>query len=143
VVFRDPSGLVLSMLDDGVRARALHEERHSDIRTVDDAIAQLGPRLRAVQRWGWFPSLKLLYDDFAFDRVRGPRLIADDLGVMVDPDEVWRMLNERPTRKNVGRPHRYNTDLWPDEVARIERAFPMFLELVRGHPCAGWFTDDS
>jgi hypothetical protein len=141
VVYRDPRDTVVSMLDDAVRARASNERRHSDLFTVEDAIAKLAKRLRALRCWGWLPSLKLVYDDFAFDRVSGPQLIADDLGMTVDPDEVWRIVNSRWTRRNTARPERYRTDLWPDEVARVERAFPLFLELVRGNPCVGWFVE--
>ena len=46
-------------------------------------------------------------------------------------------MNRRFTQKNVARPNRYATELWPDAAARIERAFPLFLDLVRGKPCAG------
>jgi hypothetical protein len=44
------------------------------------------------------------------------------------------------TRMNAARLDRYQTELWPDEVQRVERAFPLYLDLVRGNECAGWFT---
>lgn len=141
VVFRDPRGTVVSMLDDSVRARRLGEARHAELRTVDDAVAQLAHRLHAFRGWGWFPSLRLLYDRFAFDPVWGPRCIADDLGVRVDPEEVWRIASKRPTRRNVARRDRGTDELWPDEVARIDRAFPLFLDLVRGEARPGWFEE--
>jgi hypothetical protein len=140
VSFRDPRDTVLSMLDDGVRARDRGEKRHSEIRTIDDAIAILSERLTALRQWGSFPSLRLSYDEYAFDRARGPQLIAEDLGVVTDPVEVWRVVDSRPTRKNVARPQRYKTELWPDETTRIERAFPLYLDLVQGKPCVGWFA---
>ncbi len=143
VVFRDPRDMVVSMIDDGVRARALHERRHSDIRTVDDAIPLLGRRLRALRQWGWFPSLRLPYEVFAFDRARGPQLIAEYLAMTADPGAVWGRLEGRHTRRNVGRPHRYRTELWPGEITRIERAFPLYLELVQGTPATGWFALES
>ena len=135
VVFRDPRDTVLSLLDAGVRARARKQAYFSEIRTFDGTIAMLGARLQALRQWGSFPSLKLEYDDFAFDRVRGPQLIADDLGVHADPDEVWKIVDGRFTQRNVARPQRYKTELWPAEVARVEKAFPLYLELVRGN-CA-------
>jgi hypothetical protein len=140
VVYRDPRDTILSMIDDGVRARTLDRgTSHLDVRTVDDAITMLGPRLAHLRRWGGFPSLHLRYEDFAFEAVVGPRLIARDVGMDADPDYVWGVVQSKYTRRNVARVHRHVTDLWPEESARIERAFPMFLALVRGNPCAGWF----
>jgi hypothetical protein len=137
VVFRDPRDTVLSMFDD-----ARSHPSKDKARTVDDAIERLRPRFRKLQRWGSFPSLKLLYDDFVFDRARGPQLIADDLGVTVDPDEVWRIVNHRWTRKNVALPHRYKTEMSPADAARIEAAFPEYLELVENHDL-GWFDGEK
>jgi hypothetical protein len=139
VVYRDPRDLVVAILDDAVDARAQHLRRHSDIHTVQDAVLLLGARLPALRQWGAYPSLKLRYEDFAFDHTVGPQRIADDLGIVTDPDEVWRMVGERPTRKNVARRARYETELWPDEITRIEHAFPLYLEVVRGNPYVGWF----
>ena len=96
---------------------------------------------RSLRRWGWFPSLKLAYEDFAFDRSAGPRLIGQDLGVTIDPQRVWDIVEDRFTQRNVARPQRYRDELWPDEITRIEAAFPLFLDLVRGKPRVGWFVD--
>jgi hypothetical protein len=141
VVFRDPRDTVVSMIDAGVRARARQRESHSQIRTFDDAVSAFRTRISPLREWGSFPSLKLCYDAFAFDRTTGPKLIADDLGMSADPDDVWELVQTRFTQRNVARPERYKTELWPDEIAHIERAFPLFIELARGNPCAGWFEE--
>ncbi len=140
VVFRDPRDTVLSMLDHGVRARKRNQKAFSEIRTVDDAIMRLRRQLRSLRQWGAFPSLKLQYDDFAFDQVKGPQLIAGDLGVTVDPHKVWEIVNDRFTQKNVARPHRYKTDLSPDDTARVEGAFPDFVNLVENRDLS-WFEE--
>lgn len=125
VVFRDLRGVVLSMLDE---ARA--EPTHSKARTVDEVIARLRPRLEKLRSWGSLPSVKLLYDDFAFDREHGPALIARDLGMTVDGEAVWDLVSGRFTRKNVARPERHTTEMAPADAARIEAAFPDYLEMV-------------
>jgi hypothetical protein len=139
VVFRDPRDTIVSMIDHAHRERWLGKPGLGELQGFEAAIGRLGRQLPALRGWGSFPSLKLQYEQFAFDRVAGPKLIADDLGVTADPDEVWEMVRDRFTQKNVARPERFRAELWPDELARVERAFPLFLELVRGNPCVGWF----
>jgi hypothetical protein len=140
VVFRDPRDTIVSLLEHDVhqRQRRSDDPTWREIRSVDAAIRRVGDRLEALRHWGSYPSLKLQYERFAFDRITGPQLIADDLGLPVDPDEVWEMMRDRFTQRNVGRTRRYKTDLWPAEITRIERAFPLFLELVAGNDL-GWF----
>lgn len=141
VVFRDPRGIVLSMLDAGRMARRAPTARaFSELRVLDDAIASLGRQLENLREWGSFPSLKLCYEDFADDPTAGPTMIAEDLGLPADAVEVWKCVNHRFTRKNVARPERYKTELSIDEIARVERAFPLFLDVVGGNPPAGWFA---
>jgi hypothetical protein len=82
--------------------------------------------------------LKLQYEDFAFDPVAGPQLIADDLEMTADPGEVWDAARRQFTQLYIGQAERYKADLWPDEIERIERSFPIFLELVAGRDL-GWF----
>ena len=139
VVFRRPHDTLLSMLDyDHSIARSRRRPR--EFRTLDDAIDALGRRLSALREWGSFPSLKLCYEDFAFDATAGPTMIAQDLGLPADPAEVWEIASQKFTQKNVARPERYKTELSIDEIARVERAFPLFLDVVGGNPPAGWFA---
>lgn len=138
VTYRDPRDTVLSLLDHGARSRSRNEQTLSQIVEVDDAIGRLRSDLRSLRHWGVFPSLKLLYDDFAFDPSRGPQLIADDLGVHVEPDAVWQLVNSRHTKRNVVKPHRYRSEMSAEDAARIERAVPNFLRLVERNEL-GWF----
>jgi hypothetical protein len=138
VVFRDPRDTVLSMLDHGARARALNRKILTDAVGLDSAIARLQSDLKALRRWGAFPSLKLLYDEFAFDPAVGPKLIAGSLGVAVDPGQVWGVLNGRQTKRNVARPFRYRSEMSPEDAARIEHAVSSYLRLVE-HDDRGWF----
>ena len=139
VVYRDPRDMILSMLDHGARARAVpHDGAFRDVDTLDVAIERLGIQLYRLRRWGSYPSLKLQYEKFAFDPVGGPRMIADDLGLTADPAEVWEIATAHFTQRHVGRAGRYKDDLWPEEIERVERAFPLFLELVNGNDL-GWF----
>jgi len=139
VVYRDPREMLISMLDHGVRARAGADVAFRDTWTLDDAIRRLGVQVYWFTHWASLPCLKLRYQDFAFDPAFGPTSIAEDVGVDVDPARVWDAVNQRFTQKNEARPDRYKTDLWPEELERIERAFPLFLELVQGND-RGWFT---
>lgn len=143
VVFRDPRDTVVSMVDHGIRARQNNTRGFSTIRGIEDAIAGLSAHMEYFRRWGSYPSLKLAYEEFAFDPSVGPSRIADDLGVAVDPARVWEMVERRFTQRSVARPERYRTELWPDEITRIEQAFPLFLDLVRGRTHVGWFGDTS
>ena len=142
VVYRDPREMLISMLDHGFRARSGGDVAFIDTWTLDDAIRRLGVQVYWFTHWAELPCLKLRYQDFAFDPTFGPSAIADDMGVDVDPARVWDAVNQRFTQKNEARPERYKTDLWPDELERIERAFPLFLELVRGNDL-GWFTSPT
>jgi hypothetical protein len=131
--------MILSMLDHGVRARTVPRAgAFREIETLDDAIRRLGVQLYRFRAWGAFPSLKLQYEDFAFDPVAGPQLIADDLEMTADPGEVWDAARRQFTQLYIGQAERYKADLWPDEIERIERSFPIFLELVAGRDL-GWF----
>ncbi len=134
VVFRDPRDTVLSLFDE-----ARDKPEKNKARTVDDAIDRLRPRIRSLWHWGSYPSLKLLYDDFAFDPVTGPQLIADDLGVTIDPHEVWRIVSSRRTRKNVAQPRRYTTEMSATDAARIAAAFPGYTQMVEQRDF-GWFS---
>ena len=136
VVFRDPRDTVLSLLDE-----AAAKPEKNKARTVDEAIERLRLQLRKLRRWGSFPSLKLRYEDFAFDPERGPRLIADDLGVDVDPAEVWRLVNASFTRKNIARPRRHLT-MPAEDREKIEAAFPDYLRLVEDNDDS-WFERTS
>jgi hypothetical protein len=138
VVFRDPRDMIVSMLDHGVKARMGSGPAFREIKTLDDAITRVGNQLPRLQAWGSFPSLRLQYEHFAFDPTFGPTVIADDFGVPVDASAVWAAVRARFTQMNEGLPERYKTDLWPEEIARIERAFPLYLELVKGNDL-GWF----
>lgn len=139
VVYRDPRDTVLSMLDHGVRSRARGLSAFAQLRSLDTAVERLGTRLAALRQWGSFPSVKLPYERFAFDPTWGPRQIAADLGIETDPELVWEGLRSARTKRNIAQPQRHRTDLWPDERARIEEAFPLYLELVRTGSCPGWF----
>ncbi len=132
-VFRDPRDTVLSLLDEARRKPAKDKAR-----TVEEAIVRMRPRLDELRRWCVFPTLRLFYEQYAFDRSAGPRLIADDFGMLVDPHEVWRRTATRNTRKNVARPHRHRCDMSRADAQLVEAAFPEFLALIeRGDPA--WF----
>jgi len=122
LVYRDPRDTVLSMLDE--------RAKRGKSCALDEVIDRLRANVRKLRRWGAFPALRLCYDDFAFDRALGPQLLADDLGLSVDPDEVWRLVEQRHTRRNVARPHRHRTEMAPEVAAPIEAAVPDFLSLV-------------
>lgn len=140
VVYRDPRDLILSMLEHAERARTSPTgPAFRGVRTLDQAIERLGVQLHRFRAWGQFPSLKLQYEEFAFDPVAGPTRIAEDFGLPADPERVWEMAREQFTQLNVGVAGRHMTDLSPDDCDRVERAFPLFLELVRGNDL-GWFA---
>ena len=139
-VYRDPRDVVLSMCEHAERTRTSPTgPAFRAVRTLDHAIERLGVQLHRFRAWGQFPSLKLQYEEFAFDPVVGPSRIAEDLGLPADPARVWEKAREQFTQLNVGVAGRYATDLSPGECERVERAFPLFLELVRGNDL-GWFA---
>ncbi len=140
VVYRDPRDAVLSMLDQGRHSRRIGSRSFATLWELDDAIAALGRQLPHLREWGSFPSLKLKYEDFAFDPTVGPLMIAQDLGLPVDPAEIWAVVGGRFTQQNVARPERYKTELARDEIAKVERAFPLYLDAVGGEPPPGWFV---
>lgn len=133
VVFRDPRDGVLSLLDE---ARSKPDKAGPD--TVDEAIARLRPKVEKLRMWGAFPSLKLRYEQFAFDPHRGPMMIAEHLGVQTDPGEVWRVVNQRATRRNVARPHRHKTEMSSIDRARVEAALADYVALIE-HDDPAWF----
>lgn len=138
VVIRDPRDIVVSMIDHSVRSRRNGSGAFSEIRSVDDAIARLAVQLDRMRRWGALSSLKLRYEEFAFDPVAGPSAISGDLGMPADPGAVWARAQASFTQRNVAQPERYRRELWPSEVERVERAFPLLLELVSVNDL-GWF----
>src|SRR5262245_48678845 len=141
VVYRDPRDLILSMLEHADRTRTSRSApAFRQVHTLDHAIERLGVQLHRFRAWGRYPSLKLQYERFAFDPVVGPALIADDLRLPADPERVWQMVGDEFTQLNVGVAGRHATDLAPDDCRRIERAFPLYLELVQGNDL-GWFVD--
>jgi hypothetical protein len=139
VVFRDPRDAVLSMIDwERVRPQPSGDMFQAEIRTVSDACAVLRRRLRNLRSWGALPSLKLPYEAFAFDRTFGPRAIAQHLGLEVDPEEVWSVVDQLETKKNVARAGRHHQELPVDARDRIERAFADFMPVVEQGSCS-WF----
>jgi hypothetical protein len=133
VIFRDPRDTVLSILDHAARSRASDETPFKNVFTIDDAVRKICKGLTALWQWSAYPSLKLLYDDFAFDPVRGPMLIAEQLGVSVDPQQVWARLEGAPTKKNVAMAHRHRSQMAADDAARIASELPEYVELVESH----------
>lgn len=131
VVYRDPRDAVLSMLDHGARSRENGRPNLQHVRDVDDAISELRSDVASLQLWGAFAPLKLRYDDFAFDVEGGPRLMAEAMGVEVDPSDVWDLVNRRPTKKSVARPNRHATDMSAADVAKVEAAYPDYLAFVQ------------
>lgn len=87
--------------------------------------------MASLRLWGAFASLKLRYDDFAFDLDGGPRLIAEALGVEVAPGDVRDLVSRRPTKKNVARPHRHTSDMSAGDLAKVEAAYPDYLAFVQ------------
>ena len=140
VVYRDPRDTIVSMLDQGVLERRIGAGSFRSVHVLEDGINVLGRHVENLRQWGSFPSLKLRYEDFAFDPTAGPSMIAEALGLPVDPAEVWEVVDRRFTQRNVARPERYKTELSIDEIARIERAFPLYLDVVAGKPPVGWFA---
>jgi hypothetical protein len=126
------------MIDHGNRSRERGKGPFLDVADVDAALRTLRGGLGRLRRWGIFPSLKLCYDDFAFDREKGPASIAADLGMTVDADEVWKRLDAVGTKKNKAVPHRWKTEMSPDDAERIAATVPNFLRLVE-HGDLGWF----
>lgn len=138
LVYRDPRDTIASMFEHRVRVDR-EPTTVTTVRTIGDGIAKLSNQIGHLRRWGAYPALHLCYEEFAFDPIVGPRAIADHLGLPADPARVWEMVDARFTQKNVARSRRYITDLWPAENARIERAFPCFLDITQGTPVPGFF----
>ena len=130
VTYRDPRDIVLSMLDHGFRARTGTDLAFRDTFTVEDGMWLLAGQLLWIREWLALPSLKLRYEDVVADAAYAPTAIAGDLGVDVDLEEAWRIVSGRFTQQNEGLPERYKSDLWPDEIEKVERAFPLFIDLV-------------
>lgn len=122
LVHRDPRDTILSMLDEAARVPSKNK-----VRSVDDAIARVRPRLERLRCWCAYPSLPLFYENVAIDRIASPKSIAQDLGMTVDPGEVWKLLEHRHTRKNAARPKRHRADLSKAEAERIADSFPGYL----------------
>ena len=138
VTYRDPRDIVLSMLDEGARGRASGRGRSLGVGSVEEAVPILAGRLTNLRSWGSVPCLKLQYERFAFHPRRGPELIGQDLGVVVDPVAVWQLVNRRFTRKNVARRRRHEHEMSDDQRAHVETELADYLALVEGAD-PGWF----
>src|SRR5262245_23755347 len=122
VVLRDPRDIAVAMLDE--RAK---KTRSTDF---DEVLGRVCANAARLRQWCALPSLKLFYDDYAFDRGSGPAAMAGQLGVTADADAVWELVDQRHTRLNVGRSGRYRTDLTQEQAAKVEAALPGLIRAV-------------
>ncbi|MCL5775864.1 sulfotransferase domain-containing protein [Limibaculum sp. FT325] len=124
-VYRDPRDMALSLMDAGARARENGRPAFSEIATLDDALVAMRRQHRTLCTWLRRPMVApLCYDDVAFDPVRTIRRLARQIGVPAEPAHVLETIErERFTQRNKAVRARHETELAPQDSARIAAAF--------------------
>jgi hypothetical protein len=142
VNLRDPREVALSLRDAGERARRLNKLTFSEIQSLDDACRRIRPDIGHCREWGSIPgSLKLHYDDVAFDSIRAIARMADHLGVPAKPESVATFVRSHAfTQFNKGQPKRYLRDMTPAEAESIRLQYSEFIERVCEARDYSWFS---
>jgi hypothetical protein len=142
VVLRDPREVALSLRESGEKARRLNKPTHAEIESLDDACRYIRPYIDRCREWGSIPgSLKLHYDDVAFDSIRAIARMADHLGVPAKPESVATFVRSHAfTQFNKGQPKRYLRDMTPAEAESIRLQYSEFIERVCEARDYSWFS---
>jgi capsular polysaccharide export protein len=141
VIFRDPRDAALSLVDAGNRARAKQVGAFAGIADLSQALSAMQKSVETCADWAKLPgSLKLYYDDIAFDTVRTIERIAAHLGISCAAEEVRRyVLDNAPTQMNKGIRKRHVAEMSEAEKLRFEAAFAEFIVQACEQRDYSWF----
>lgn len=139
--YRDPRDICLSLMDAGERSRQKGKTAFSAVGDIEKAAENVKRRIVAFRRWAALKgTLRLNYDDVAFDTDKAIDAIEATLGVKCDRAEVMRYaFEEAHTLKNKARRHRYEDELDDEQKEFLRKTFKNFIRKVMGQNDQKWF----
>jgi hypothetical protein len=125
VSYRDPRDVCLSLVDAGVKARAIGMVEFSEITDLDSAVAAVSEKVEKFAKWAALRHALLLdYNTVAFAPDRAIDLLEARLGMRPDRERVKRYAYEEAfTEKNRARRDRFRSELTPEQNAELKRMF--------------------
>ena len=125
VSYRDPRDICLSLVDAGVKARAIGMVEFSEIADLNGAVATVAEQIEKFVKWAALRNALVLdYDTVAFAPDRAIASIEERLSVRADHERVKRYTYEEAfTEKNRAQRDRFRAELTPAQNAELRRVF--------------------
>ena len=120
-VYRDPRDVALSLLDAGEHARAKQRKSFADIRTLDDAMADIDAHLENFRAWAALPGIRVVdYATLTADTAEFARGLAAQCGLPFDHDAaVADVVANEFIQFNKGVQNRHLTEMAGEESDRF------------------------
>ncbi len=135
---RDPREIALSMIDNGVRARAVGLTPFAEIHTAQDTFMSIDNQMDYFQAWAAVPGVEVFtYNQICFDAAATVARVAHQLGVRVDPQRVLAPFSSKGMigQFNVGKAQRYQDMDAATQALFLERYAALYARLdVNGLP---------
>jgi hypothetical protein len=145
--YRDPRDIALSVLDAGERARARllvkpdSPKAFSHVQDLEHAAKNIAVRIVHFRRWAALKgSLRVDYEDVAFEPVKAIDAMERALGVVCNREEVLHYAFEEAfTLKNKAKRHRYLDEMDDAQKKMMRRIFRNFIKNVCEESNQEWF----
>jgi len=141
--YRDPRDICLSLMDAGDRAQQKGKKGFSRTRGLDSAASHIQRRIQHFRVWGAAQgTLRLDYDEVAFEPDKAIDKIEDRLGVKCDREQAMKYaFEDARTQKNKAKRHRYIDEFDESQKAELYELFRDFIENVCERNNDAWFGE--
>lgn len=141
-VARDPRDVCLSMLDAGTQARAGNLGAFKEFRELADAERSCKNQYRNYFHWASVSkALRLTYDQIVTDPDAAVARMSDQIGIFANPAQARHHAFEKAfTQKNKAVPNRWETEMKPQDAARIRKDLAAVWMRSLDRDAIAWFA---
>lgn len=128
--YRDPRDMILSMLDHAEKSRFEGLDNFAELADLEQTLVNVRHQFDSLTAWLRLPgTMPLYFEDLGFKTAQSLRRILERLDLNFDPELLSDIvLNHRFTQKNKGVKIRFETEMKPEDSARIAKEFSPFID---------------